>query len=56
MAFRSLVLVSLLLLGSTAQPSAPGHAQERADAIMAAVNAALAKRGLLIVDGVPALK
>jgi hypothetical protein len=55
MAFRSLVLASLLLVGCAANPSTPGHAQVNADAI-AAVNAALAKKELLLVNGVPVLR
>jgi hypothetical protein len=55
MAFRSLALASLLLVGCAANPSTPGHARDNADAI-AAVNAALSKKELLIVNGVPILK
>ncbi len=55
MAFRSLVLVSLVLVGGAMIPPVPTHAQARADA-MAAVNAALAKKDFVIIDGTPTLR
>lgn len=54
MAFRSLVLVSLLLAGCAAGPPVvPTPGQQDA---MAAVNAALSKRMLVMVAGTPVLK
>ncbi len=53
MAFRSLVLVSLLAIGGTAHSSARAAAEPDAISV---VNAALAKQKLALMDGVPVLE
>jgi hypothetical protein len=55
MAFRSLVLVSVLLGGCAAGSTGAGQTTDR-QSTLAAVNAALAKTELVLRDGVPALK
>lgn len=55
MAFRSLVLVSLLLLGGMANSSAPTMAAEGHESIDA-VNAVLTRQKLVLTKGVPVLK
>lgn len=55
MVFRSLLLASLLLGCCAANPSAPADVQQTTDAITA-VNAALAKKELVMTNDVPSLK
>lgn len=55
MAFRSLVLVSFLLTGCAAGSSGTGQTGGQ-PSTLAAVNAALAKKELVLVDGTPVFK
>jgi hypothetical protein len=55
MVFRSLVLVSVLLGGCAAGSSDTGQTAGQ-PSTLAAVNAALAKKELVVKDGVPVLK